>query len=180
MEQINRKILLQQLLQLSVWLPIKGYDNYEVSICGMIRNMNTKRIRIPRIGTHGYYYVILYKNGNYKYSLIHRLVAKTFIPNIENEKFVDHINNNQLDNTISNLRWCTLSKNQYNRQLNKNNKSGIKGVGWHKRDRKWTAQIKINNKSIYLGSYDDIEDAKIARQKKSAELFGTYQNTCEK
>ena len=138
--QMNSNQLLQQLLQLTVWLPIKGYLNYEMSICGQVKNIITNKILKLRIGTHGYYYVNLYKNGNSKYSLIHRLVVKAFIPNIENDKFVDHINNNQLDNTKSNLRWC---KNQYNRLLNKNNTSRTKSIYWNKKMYKWHTQIKI-------------------------------------
>jgi hypothetical protein len=41
---MNKLELLNQLLQLTVWQPIKGYDNYEVSICGSVRNIKTKRI----------------------------------------------------------------------------------------------------------------------------------------
>ena len=44
MDQMDSKVLLQQLLQLTVWLPIKDYENYEVSICGQVRNVNTKRM----------------------------------------------------------------------------------------------------------------------------------------
>ena len=39
--------LLNQLLNLTVWLPIKDYPNYEVSICGSVRNVKTKRILRP-------------------------------------------------------------------------------------------------------------------------------------
>ena len=59
MEQIDYKLLLEQLKMITVWLPINGYDNYEVSICGMVRNVNTKRILKPGINNGGYYYVIL-------------------------------------------------------------------------------------------------------------------------
>ena len=46
-KQMEYKLLLQQLLQLTIWLPIKVYDNYEVSICGMVSNVITKRILKP-------------------------------------------------------------------------------------------------------------------------------------
>ena len=73
--------------------------------------------------------MLLYNNGKEKYFLIHRLVAKHFIPNIENKNCVDHIDNNKLNNTISNLRWCNSQENQHNRQLNNNNNtSGVKGI----------------------------------------------------
>ena len=83
---MNSKILLEQLLQLTVWLPIKNYESYEVSICGMIRNINTKLTLKHGINNAGYYYVILSKNLKRKSHNIHRLVAKQFIPNINNDK----------------------------------------------------------------------------------------------
>ena len=176
---MNSKILLEQLLQLTIWLPIKGYDNYEVSICGMVRNVITKRILKPNINTHNYYYVNLYNNHKVKKHYIHRLVAKQFIPNIENDNCIDHKNNNKLDNTVSNLRWCTQQQNCFNRQLNKNNTSNIKGIHFNKRKLKWQCYIKFNYKKIHLGYFDNLEDAKNARQTKSAELYGIYQNSCE-
>jgi len=171
--------LLNQLLNLTIWKTIEDYENYEVSICCTVRNIKTKRVLKLRIGNHGYYYVLLSNNGNQKYLIIHRLVAIAFIPNIKNNKFVDHIDSNRLNNTISNLRWCDLSENQHNRQLNENNTSGVKGIYWDKNASKWHAQIKFKNKLIYLGLFDNLEDAKNVRQKKANELFGQYTNACE-
>ena len=53
--------LLNQLLQLTVWMPIDGYENYEISICGQVRNIKTKRVLRPRF-KKGYYSAYLYKN----------------------------------------------------------------------------------------------------------------------
>ena len=124
--------------------------------------------------------LIFIKNKILKHHNIHRLVAMTFLPNIENKKYVDHIDNNRLNNTISNLRWCDLSENQHNRKLNKNSTSAIKGVYWHKEKNKWQAQIMINNKQIYLGCFTNLHNAKLARQLKAKELYGIYTNECEK
>ncbi len=70
------------------------------------------------------------------------------------------------------MRWCNSQENQHNRQLNSNNTSGVKGICWHKKSNKWYAQIVFNNKNIYLGLFDNLDDAKVARQSKAAELFG--------
>jgi hypothetical protein len=38
---------------------------------------------------------------------------------------------------------------------------------------------KINRKEYHLGYFDNIEDAKKARQEKAKELFGEFINKCE-
>ena len=171
---MNNTELLNQLLSLTVWKQIDGYENYEVSICGQVRNVTTKRILRPRIG-NGYYIVNLYKNTIPKTLKIHRLVALHFIPKLDDKtSYIDHIDNNRLNNTISNLRWCNVSQNGFNRQLNKNSTTGIKGICLHKQSNKWQARIRLNNKQIHIGLFDNLDDAKLARQLKAAELFGEF------
>ncbi len=43
------------------------------------------------------------------------LVAQEFIPNPDNKPFVDHIDRNETNNTISNVRWCSLKRRQKQR-----------------------------------------------------------------
>ena len=176
---MNSNQLLEQLKMITVWLTIKGYPNYEVSICGMARNVITKRILKPAITGNGYYGVVLC-NGKRKTHKIHRLVANAFIPRVDTTKtYVDHIDNNRINNTISNLRWCNFQENHFNRQLSSKNTSGIKGVSWDKHRQKWIAFIKVNQKYYNLGRFANIDDAKQMRQLKAKELFGEYINACE-
>jgi hypothetical protein len=74
-------------------------------------------------------------------------------------KEVDHADGNPLNNRIENLRPATRAENQYNRKINKNNTSGVKGVAWHKYKKKWVAKTNVNGKRHYLGYFDTIEDA---------------------
>lgn len=60
----------------------------------------------PAWHKNGYLTVVVWKQEN-----IHRLVAKTFIPNPENKPCVNHINGMKTDNRIENLEWCTVSHN---------------------------------------------------------------------
>jgi hypothetical protein len=88
--------------------------------------------------------------------------------------FTDHINHNKTDNRRCNLRVCTISQNTFNSKLRSNNTSGIKGVSYSKKSKKWMAQIQYLGTDFYLGCYDNIEDAAIAYDNKSRELFGEF------
>ena len=66
---------------------------------------------------------------------------------------VDHKNREAtLDNRRSNLR-ITIDRNPQNQGKHTNNKSGFKGVSWHKATQKWRAGIQANSEQIYLGVF---------------------------
>lgn len=80
---------------------------------------------------------------------------------------IDHINQIKDDNRFSNLRDAMDVENKRNRTKQKNNTSGVNGVSWYKRDKKWFAYIKVNGKQLDLGRHKDRFEAICAR--KSAE-----------
>ena len=162
------------------WKSIEGYDFYEVSDYGKVRNIDTGRILKASVDTHGYYKVNLNIFGKVATKRIHRLVADAFIDNPENKTHVDHIDNNPLNNHVSNLRFATNKENQQNSKISKRNTSGVKGVCYHKGNKKWQAQITIDGIRIHLGNFDNIEDAKQARIQRANQVFGIYTNACEK
>ena len=162
------------------WKSIKGYSNYEVSDNGNVRNKDTGRILKAEDNGYGYYRVSLYIGGKASKKRIHRLVADAFIDNPENKPHVDHIDNKPLNNHVSNLRFATNKENQQNSKISKNNTSGVKGVCYDKRSKKWRAQITIDGIRIHLGNFDNIEDAKQARVQRANQAFGVYTNACEK
>ncbi len=87
---------------------------------------------------------------------------------------VDHINRDVMDNRRENLRYVTSSQNGMNRGMMKSNTSGYRGVTWDKKTEKWRARIGLNGKQIWLGYFDDIEEAATAYKKKALELFEQY------
>lgn len=74
-------------------------------------------------------------------------------------KMLDHIDGNGLNNRIDNLRLCNDAQNQANIGLKSSNKSGYKGVHWHKHHRRWCAQIRHDGKVLGLGYFDDPAEA---------------------
>lgn len=83
----------------------------------------------------------------------------------------DHLDRNPLNNLTNNLVPKTRLSNMLNKGMQKNNRSGIKGVYWDNDARKWAAQISINKKRVKLGRFDDIKDATIARLMAEAQYW---------
>lgn len=125
-----------------IWKDIKDYEGYyQISTFGRIKSLSREKImpngticftkeRIlkPSCNKGGYYSINLYKNGERINHFVHRLVAKTFIPNLNNLPEVNHIKEfEKFNNCIENLEWCDkIYNNNYGtkkeRQGNNNSK----------------------------------------------------------
>jgi len=77
---------------------------------------------------------------------------------------VDHVNRARNDNRLANLRPATHAENGQNQSVPKNNRSGVIGVGYHKRDSCWRARIRRDGKLYELGRYETFEEAAAARR----------------
>ena len=93
---------------------------------------------------------------------------------------IDHINRNKLDNRRCNLRYVTRSQNAMNHGIQRNNKSGYRGVTWCKTKNKWRSTITFHGDQIGLGYFDDVLQAAKIYQIKAKELFGEYLGEVEK
>ena len=89
---------------------IPEYPNYTISTEGVVKNNKGKVIK-PFLNNKGYVMVHLYKNRKATSELVHRLVAKVFIPNPENKSEVNHKDENKLNNKAGNLEWVTRREN---------------------------------------------------------------------
>lgn len=76
---------------------------------------------------------------------------------------IDHINGDPFDNRIENLRDCGPSENAKNMRMREDNTSGVTGVRWDRRRKRWGARIKSKGKETHLGYFDTIEEAAAAR-----------------
>lgn len=88
---------------------------------------------------------------------------------------IDHINGIRTDNRIKNLRVVDNQENHKNMKLFSTNTSGVPGVSWDKRTRRWRVQIRHCGKWIYLGRFECFQDAVVARSVAN-EKYGFHQN----
>lgn len=87
---------------------IRNHPNYLISSNGDVRNVKTdKFLKNSRSGNG---YLTCFVDG--KNELLHRLLAETFIPNPDNLPCINHKDGNKLNNTLSNLEWCTYGENE--------------------------------------------------------------------
>src|SRR3990167_9807804 len=92
------------------------------------------------VGRRGYKRRIIMVNGkSYLAARLAWLYMTGVFPKLPFDK-IDHINHDSLDNRWINLRVVDYKNNAKNCSSYKNNKSGIVGVGWDKRDKKWRVQ----------------------------------------
>lgn len=89
-------------------------------------------------------------------------------------KQVDHKDGNKANNIWANLRLATNAENQRNVGLRTDNKSGVKGVYFHKQSGKWTAQITVAGNMITIGRFSDKANAITARREAATNLHGDF------
>ena len=178
----------QEIMHAEIWTDIPGYEGiYQASDLGRVRSLDRITLTsdnklVPKPGSFlkatinkkGYPICRLYKNGKLKDFPIHQLIARTFLGHISDgtvTRVVDHINDDKLDNRLTNLRIVT---NRENVAKNKKSRSGFTGVSQHGRLKTWRARIYINGKPDHIGVFATPEEASVAYQKALAELNKSY------
>lgn len=154
-----------------IWKTIPDYQDYQVSNLGNLKSLKfNKEKKIKQsIGSSGYYLVSLSKKGIVKKIQTHQLIAIAFL----NHKpcgyklVVDHIDNNKLNNNVSNLRIVTNRENTSRKNIGS---SKYIGVFWCNTYKKWQSRIRINGDSKHLGYYKTEYDAHLAYKNKLKEL----------
>ncbi|SRR6266849_1766453 len=117
-----------------------------------------------RLSKKGYVRTNQTVNGHTKPLMLHRLLLSLTDPKVQG----DHRDRNKLNNRRHNLRAVTGLQNQQNRDFGA---SGIRGVSWHRRARRWRAQAAMNRKVYHLGYFDSAEEAgRIARDWRLAHM----------
>jgi hypothetical protein len=91
-----------------MWKTIEGFENYEVSDNGEVRNKKTGRVLKNSAAPIGYLRVNLRANNQSYTRYVHRLVALNFL---EGEGEVNHIDGNKSNNNVKNLEWVSHKEN---------------------------------------------------------------------
>lgn len=111
---------------------------------------------------------------DYKLFQAHRL-AWLYVNGCTPPEDIDHINGFRDDNRIKNLRCVSRAENLRNQKTRKGNTSGVMGVYWNKKRKVWSAQISIEGKNTYIGSYPYKFNAICARKSEENNL-GYHEN----
>lgn len=110
-------------------------------------------------GTRSKGYFVLTLDKNYQ---AHRLIFLIMTGDWP-KGVIDHKDGDGFNNKWENLRDTNQVINGRNKKLPKNNTSGYRGVSWVKRENRWQVHIAVNKKMVYIGLFDLLEDAILAR-----------------
>lgn len=99
-----------------------------------------------------------------KYQL-HRLIWIYHNGSIPDYTTIDHIDQDTHNNAILNLRLASRSLQRDNSKIRTDNTTGIKGISWHKQSRRFTLQLNIDGKRKYLGRFNTVAEAEVAKAK---------------
>jgi hypothetical protein len=159
---------------MEIWKDIPNYEGvYQVSNCGNVKSLARKRHNqyscfnvdesILTQNTHrcGYLWVGLSREGKRKSFYVHRLVMLAFDKHSNLQ--VDHKDGNKQNNNLENLRYVSNRENCISHHKKANT---FKGYTFDKRKNKYAAQIYHNKKHIFLGYFDNPEQALQAYQNK--------------
>lgn len=107
-------------------------------------------------GKYTWYAISHTRSGGKRATIyMHRLITDA-----PRGRVVDHHDGDGLNNQTSNLRVATDAQNQANRhRLNRNNKSGYRGVYKHGQNSSWIAKITIGGANKHIGSFSSPEAA---------------------
>jgi len=92
------------------------------------------------------------------------------------ELTLERVDNNG-DYESGNCRWGTRTEQNINQRIQKNNKSGVRGVSWNNHCKKYQTNITVNRHQIYLGVFKTIHEAAEARRQAEITYWG--KPTCQ-
>lgn len=86
----------------------------------------------------------------------------------------DHINRIRNDDRWSNIREADNGQNNANKNLQKNNTSGVKCVSWDSRRNLWHVRVHFDGKQRHIGYFDDFELAGLVASEARAKAYRDF------
>jgi hypothetical protein len=129
------------------WLLVEGSRRYEVSDLGRVRGVRSGKVLKTARDRGGYVKVSLYREWKVKRTVsVHRLVALAFLPRCPSglRTQVAHIDGDQLNNDVSNLKWATAKENCDDRRTH-----GTHCCGERMGRAKLTSECVLEARAIY-------------------------------
>ena len=139
-----------------------------------------------RVSSFGRWQVTVKRGKLYAVRIVGRMKNKVrssattsmhrFIMNARpSDQEVDHIDGDGLNNTKANLRFASRIENCRNLpRARLNNRSGFRGVSWHKKAGKWMTYGKYDGKGVYLGLHESPESAARAFDEFARTHYGEF------
>lgn len=143
------KLTQEKLKEILSYNPEAGIFTWMVS-----RPQRKKGSAAGTIGHRGYVTITINRHRFFAHRLAW-LYVYGYLP----ENLIDHKDRVCYHNWIKNLREASQSCNMRNTGTPKNNTSGIKGVSWDNKSKKWDPSIQVFGRKKHLGFCDKIEDA---------------------
>lgn len=158
-------------MEIETFTDIPGFEShYQISQFGNVKSFKYKKPKILKtaLNLRGYLHVSLSLHNIRCTKLIHQLMAITYLNHkpCNHEIIVDHIDNNKLNNRLSNLQLISQRENSSKDKFKKQKTSQYTGVYWNKRCKKWHSTYNIKNKHLSLGYFDNEIDASNAYKNK--------------
>lgn len=113
------------------------------------------------------------ENGKYHLLRFHREVLKINGIHVPDDSVVDHKNKIKTDNRKQNLRICSQAENIRNRG-SLNNGSGYRGVYWNNKNQNWVARIRVDGRSVHIGSFSSPKEAAYYYNMAAQALHGDF------
>jgi hypothetical protein len=143
---------------MEIWKDVIEYEGiYQVSNFGRVKSsmFNKEKILKQNKSTNGYYMIGLWKEKKQSIYLVHRIMYESFHGIKSCRKYViDHIDNDKLNNTLSNLQYIT---NRENSSKDKKSKTGHSNV--YLNSGAYLVRLRIDNVKKSIGTFKNIEDA---------------------
>lgn len=119
------------------WVDVRGYEGlYVVSSKGNVFSLRTNKVLKQHKDVYGYARVCLQRTNrkDVRHFYVHRLVAENFLEKVEGKSFVNHKDENKLNNCVENLEWCTHVENMnYGTRNARIGKSNLNSVYFSKK-----------------------------------------------